>query len=190
MSSEDKVVSPIDEAESSNGNLKSKPKVGKRTRPSPGKIKALKAGLEKAEQEKADLRDKLLRTAAEFENYKKRREAEYGQVMANANVDLLTKFLPILDDIERSIESARGSDDKQGLFEGMELIYKNFTKVLENQGVKPIEAVGQEFDPEKHEALMQIESQDHPSGIVIEEHTRGYEINDRVLRHSQVLVSK
>ena len=72
----------------------------------------------------------------------------------------------------------------------MELIYKNFTKVLENQGVEPIEAVGQEFDPEKHEALLQIESQDHPSGTVVEEHARGYVINGRVLRHSQVLVSK
>ena len=99
MSSEDKVVSPIDEADGSNGNVQSKPKTAKRTRPSSGKIKALKASLEKEEQEKDELRDKLLRTAAEFENYKKRREAEYGQLIANANVDLLTKFLPILDDI-------------------------------------------------------------------------------------------
>ncbi|MCG8607645.1 nucleotide exchange factor GrpE, partial [bacterium] len=82
------------------------------------------------------------------------------------------------------------SAGRDGAWAGVELIYKNFAKVLENQGVKPIDAVGQQFDPEKHAALMQVESEEYPSGTVVEEHTKGYLINDRVLRHSQVLVSK
>lgn len=158
--------------------------------PPAGKSKILKQKLHEAEQKIAELQDQLLRTAAEFDNYKKRRESELGSFIANANADLIANILPVLDDLERSLKIDPASGDLNSFFQGVELIYKNLIRILENQGVKPIAAVGQPFDPEKHAALMQVESKDYPSGTVVEEHVKGYTMNGRVLRHSQVLVSK
>ncbi|MFQ5769499.1 MAG: nucleotide exchange factor GrpE [bacterium] len=174
------------------GDLKHKINPQTKTRKSTSitKIKNLQKKLKEVENEKNNLKDQLLRKAAEFENYKKRRENEYLQLINNANAEVITDLLPILDDFERSMKAAQDSEDFNGLYQGIELIYKNLTKVLENRGVKPIEAIGQEFDPEKHDALLQVESNDHPAGTVVEEHLKGYVMNDRVLRHSQVLVSK
>lgn len=163
---------------------KSKPPV------SAAKLRNLKKQLKELEEENAGLNDQLLRKAAEFENYKKRRENEYLQLIGNANAQLIAELLPILDDLERSIKSGQESTEDGGFYEGVELIHKNLVKVLEGHNVKPIEAVGQEFDPEQHEALMQVESSNHPPGTVVEEHLKGYFISDRVLRYSQVSVSK
>jgi molecular chaperone GrpE len=190
MTSDDKVSPKAPESDQSNGRSVSSSKAAKKSKPSVSKTKALKAKLEEAEERNAKLKDQFLRAAAEFENYKKRRESEYARLVANANAELLAELLPVLDDFERSLSSVAESADRDGAWAGVELMYKNFAKVLENRGVKPIEAVGQEFDPEKHAALMQVESGEYPSGTVVEEHTKGYLINDRVLRHSQVLVSK
>jgi molecular chaperone GrpE len=154
------------------------------------KIKALKEKLRAAEQEAAELKDLLLRKSAEFDNYRKRRESELGQLISNANADLLASILPVLDDLERSTKMDPAAVDGKVLFQGVELIYKNLAKVLESQGVKPIQAIGQPFDPEKHSALLQVERNDQPPGTVVDEHLKGYVMNDRVLRHSQVLVSK
>ena len=163
---------------------------GKKQPTPAAKIKSLKQRLEKAEQQIAELKDQLLRKTADFENFKKRKESEIGQIIANANADLITAILPVLDDLERSLNVDRQAVDFEGLFQGVELIHKNLKRILESQGVKPIAAVGQPFDPEKHSALLQVESKDHPSGVIVDEHVRGYTLNDRVLRHSQVLVSK
>jgi molecular chaperone GrpE len=153
-------------------------------------IKSIKKKLEEVKEENDKLKDQLLRKAAEFDNYKKRTEKDFIQLVANANAELITELLPIVDDLERFIRSTQETDNFEGLHKGIELIYKNLMKILENRGVKPIEAVGKEFDPEKHEALMQVDSNEHPSGTVVEEHLKGYVMNDRVLRHSQVIVSK
>lgn len=153
----------------------------------------LKKKIERLETEKNELKDQLLRKVAEFENYKKRTENEYSQLIKNANADLVADLLPVLDDLERSLASLndkKRAENFEDFREGVELIYKNLTKVLEGKGVKAIEAIGQKFDPEKHHALMQIESKDQPSDTVVDEHLKGYIMNDRVLRHSQVLVSK
>ncbi|MFQ5638316.1 MAG: nucleotide exchange factor GrpE [bacterium] len=160
-----------------------KPPVTARTSPIKKKIAALEA-------ERDGLKDQLMRTAAEFENYKKRRENEFIQLIATSNADLISQLLPILDDFERSMKSAQESKNFQSFYTGVELIFKNLLGVLERQGVKPIEAVGQKFDPELHEALLQVEGGDSPADMVVEEHLRGYKMHDRVLRHSQVLVSK
>ncbi len=156
----------------------------------PSRIKILKEKNEKLEQEQATLREQFLRKAAEFENYKKRRESEFIQLISNANAELIARLLPVLDDLERCLKSDQNSKDFDTLFQGVELIYKKLYKILEDQGLKPIEATGQPLDPEKHAALLQVESKEHPPGTVVEEHVRGYMMNDRVLRHSQVLVSK
>ncbi len=155
-----------------------------------GKIKILKQRLQNSEQQIAELKDQLLRKAAEFENYKKRREGELGQLISNANADLIASILPVIDDLERSLKFDLDAGDSKTFFQGVELIHKNLSKILENQGVKLIQAVGQPFDPESHAALLQVENKDFPSGTVVQEHLKGYTMNDRVLRHSQVLVSK
>ncbi len=157
---------------------------------SPSRLRKLQEELEQTRKERDELKDLLLRKAAEFDNFKRRTENEYVQLIANANADLIKDLLPVVDDLERSLAAAREKEDFAGLLSGVELIYKSFSKVLEERGVKPIPAVGEEFDPEKHDALMQLESKEHAPGIVVDEHRKGYELNGRVLRHSQVLVSK
>lgn len=154
------------------------------------KLEQLEKQYAALENEKDELQERLLRKAAEFDNYKKRTENEFSQLIINANAELIRDLLPIFDDLERSVAAHQQGVDSENLKQGVELIYKNFLKVLEKYNVKPIEAVGQEFDPEKHDALMQIESEKYPSGTVVDEHLKGYMMNDRVLRHSQVLVSK
>lgn len=142
------------------------------------------------EKEREELKELLLRKAAEFDNFKKRTESEYGRLVANANFELVGDLLPIIDDLERSVASAREAQDFRGLLAGVELITGNFISAFGKRGVAPIRAIGEAFDPEKHEALMQVESDKYPSGIVADEHLKGYIMNGRVLRHSQVLVSK
>jgi molecular chaperone GrpE len=175
-----------------NGHSSKSRKHVKKKSTSSSKYKSLKAELEKAQAEREELKDQLLRKAAEFDNYRKRSEKEYAQLVANANAELITELLPVVDDLERSLQSCKESKDKdyESLQKGVELIYKNLMKALEKHGVKPIEALGQSFDPEKHDALLQVDSSDYPPGTVIEEHLKGYMMNGRVLRHSQVLVSK
>ncbi len=175
-----------------NNEEKVRTKSKSKSKPSPSsiKIKNLNKKLEKIENERNEFKDKLLRKAAEFENYKKRRENEVAQLIEITNAELITALLPILDDYKRCIKSAQESEDFKVLFEGVKLIYKNFNKILENKGVKPIDAVGQSFDPEKHDALLQVDNKEHPSGMVVDEHLKGYVMNERILRHSQVLVSK
>jgi len=189
MDVQDKSQQPNDSMvdESQNDNDKDTKKTKKKKS---SEKDTLKEKLEELESENKDLQERLLRKAAEFDNYKKRTENEFAQVMANANAGLIADLLPVLDDFERFLGSGHESEDINGLVSGVELIYKNLVKVLEKRGVEPIDAVGQEFDPEKHEALMQVESEEHPSNTVVDEHLKGYVMNDRVLRHSQVLVSK
>ncbi len=140
--------------------------------------------------ERDELKDLLLRKAAEFDNFRRRTENEYSNVIASASSAVISEFLPVLDDLQRSLEAARAGQDFAALYEGIELVEKNFRRILEQRGVVAIEAVGAGFDPEKHEALMQVDGTDHPSGTVVEEHLTGYEMDGKVLRHAQVLVSK
>lgn len=169
-----------------NGRAKEKAKKSA----SSSNYKSLKKKLDEAKEEYNKLKEQLLRKAAEFDNYKKRTEKEFIQLITNANAELMTELLPIVDDLERSIQSTQETEDIANLHKGVELIYKNLIKVFDKRGVKPIEAIGKEFDPEKHDALMQVDSNAHPSGTIVEEHLKGYVMNERVLRHSQVIVSK
>jgi len=183
----------VEQGKSENGapanSKKSKSRTaGKKTASATDKLEARIAGLE---QERDELKDLLLRKAAEFENFKKRSENEHGQRVASANAQLIAQLLPIVDDFERSLATSdEKKDDLESFRGGVDLIFKNLQKVMESYGVSAIEAVGTEFDPEKHEALMQVESEKSDPGMVVEEHRKGYVMNDRVLRHSQVLVSK
>ncbi|RMD98008.1 MAG: nucleotide exchange factor GrpE [Calditrichaeota bacterium] len=146
--------------------------------------------IEKLREEVEIWRDKYLRQVAEFENFRKRKERELDEFWKVANADLIKKLLPILDDIERSLESAKKDRNFDALVEGIELVYKSFLKVLEAEGVTQISAKGQEFDPEIHEAMMQVEKEDAEPNTVVEEHQKGYLLGKKILRPAKVIVSK
>jgi len=136
-----------------------------------------------------ELKDQLLRTAAEFDNFRKRSKNEKSDLILQANADFVTAFLPVLDDFERFFLASADSD-AETLRQGIELIFKNIQTILTNQGLRAMNSIGRPFDPERHDALMQIDAKDEKSDIVVDEHQKGYELNGRVVRHAKVIVSK
>ena len=146
--------------------------------------------LEDAAQLK-EYKDKYIRLYAEFENVRKRVEREKIEFIKYANEGLLTDFLNILDDLERSVEAARAKhEDYQAFLKGIEMVMAHVYDLLKKNGIKPIEAKGKKFDPHCHEVLMQEESQTHEDGAVIEELQKGYLLEDKVLRTAKVKVAK
>lgn len=142
------------------------------------------------ETQLSQLKDQYLRKVAEFENYKRRTEKEFLAHLEYANEGLISDLLPVLDDFERSLQHMDQSSDAKVLREGIDLIYKKLVSILEKKGLKVMETIGKDFDAEKHQALMQVESDKHESGKVVDQHLKGYLLNDKVIRHAQVLVAK
>ncbi len=142
-------------------------------------------------KEKIDeLNDKVMRQMAEFENFRKRTDKEKAQMFEQGQANVLEKLLPVVDNFERGL-AAVPEEDKDGAFaDGMNKIYKQLIKQLEDLGVTPIEAVGKEFDPNLHNAVMQVESEEYESGMVAQELQKGYMFHETVLRHSMVGVSQ
>jgi molecular chaperone GrpE len=140
-------------------------------------------------RERDTLQDRLLRTAAEFDNYRKRIERERREWTEYAGADILTDMLPIVDDLERALQ-APTTGDVEAYRRGVELIHKQMTDLLRKRGVKTIDAVGTQFDPRVHEAVMQEVSADHKEGEVMAELRRGYTLGDRLLRPAVVKVAK
>jgi molecular chaperone GrpE len=145
--------------------------------------------LEALRREKEALQDRLLRTAAEFDNYRKRIERERRELSEYAGADILTDLLPIIDDLDRALQAPAGGD-AEAYRRGVELIQKQMGDLLRKRGVKPIEAVGAQFDPRFHEAVMQEVSPDHREGEVMAELRRGYMLGERLLRPAVVKVAK
>lgn len=154
------------------------------------KVAEYQSRIETLENQLSQLKDQYLRKVAEFENYKRRTEKEFLAHLEFANEGLITDILPVLDDFERSLQHMNQSNDAQVLREGVDLIYKKLVAVLEKKGLKVMETIGLDFDAEKHQALMQIESDVHESGKIVDQHLKGYLLNDKVIRHAQVLVAK
>lgn len=146
--------------------------------------------LEKKDNEINQLRDRLLRLAAEAENSRKRLEREKADGIAYANEALLRALLPIGDNLELAIQHGEGDSDPQALLEGIKMTQKIFLDVLAKHGCTPFESLGKVFDPNFHEAMMQQESDEHPEKIVLQEFQKGYMLNDRLLRPAMVVVSK
>jgi len=152
-------------------------------------LETLRAELEKAQAQAAEYLDGWQRARAEFANYKKRMEAEWEEFRRTSNEALLLKLLPVVDDFERAFQTL--PDDLKGKpwVDGIAMILRKLQAVLESENVTPIEAEGQPFDPQWHEAVMQEETTEHPDGYVIEEMQRGYRLGERVLRPTMVKVA-
>ena len=142
------------------------------------------------ETEVNQYKELILRKAAEFENYKRRTENDQLNLFKYAAEALIIKLLPTVDDLERSLAHFNEETDVQKIKEGLQLIYNKFLKTLDDQGVKKIESIGQPFNVEFHEALMQRADDTVPPHTVIDELETGYMYKDRVIRHSKVIVSE
>ena len=146
--------------------------------------------LEAAQEENAKLRDQLLRTIAEFENCKKRTLKEKAELILNGGEKTITAILPVLDDFERALADTH-TDDSNAIREGMELIFKKFTKTLEGLGVHKIETEDKDFDVDFHEAIAMVPGMgDDKKGKVIDCVQTGYTLNDKVIRHAKVAVGQ
>ena len=141
---------------------------------------------DKFEQQIEDLTDRLKRSMAEFDNYRKRTEKEKSSMYIIGAKDIVEKILPIVDNFERGLAQAPENDP---FADGMKMIYKQLMTALDEMGVKPIEAVGKDFDPNLHNAVMHVEDESVGENIVVEEFQKGYTYKDFVVRHSMVKVA-
>ena len=132
------------------------------------------------------LEDKVKRQMAEFDNFRKRTTKEKDQMFSMGEKNVIEKMLPVVDNFERGLAAIPEEEKGGALASGMEMIYKQLYKQLEDLGVKPIEAVGKEVDPNFHNAVMQVASEEYESGIVAQEFVKGYTYHDTVIRHSMV----
>jgi molecular chaperone GrpE len=150
-------------------------------------VAKLKERLAAVEKEKTDNYERLLRAAADLDNFRKRSRKEQEDARLKAREDLLKETLPGIDNLERALAAAKGSDP---IVDGVRMVLKQFHTALERFDVKAFEAVGQPFDPTRHEAIAQVESADHPPGTVVTELQRGYTNGPRLLRPAMVTVAK
>ena len=198
---------PDEEKASGNGDEETDPGTGEEEKDSengeeePGTEKAAKnekdgffgrkykKELAKKEEELNALKDRYMRTLAEYENYRKRTEKEKADIYTYAVKDVMTKMLPILDNLERGLAVIPEESKADPVAEGMDKICKQFQKTLQDIGVKPIEAEGKEFDPNLHNAVMHVEDENLGENVVAEELQKGYTYKESVVRHSMVKVA-
>ena len=144
---------------------------------------------DKKDEKIEELTDRVRRQMAEFDNFRKRTEKEKTQMFETGAKSIVEKILPVVDNFERGLAAVTEEEKGSPFVEGMEKIYKQMMTMLEEAGVKPIEAVGQEFDPNLHNAVMHIEDEEFGENIIAEEFQKGYTYRDSVVRHSMVKVA-
>jgi len=161
-------------------------------------IEKLQKQLSDSESLLGTYKDQLLRLAAEFENYRKRVEADRIEFIKYSNEKMIKELLPILDDFERALVTAKSKNPSgaqnsentgESFYKGVQLIYQKLSKLLEDKGVKPIDSIGKEFDVMYHDVLMQVPRTDVPPHIIIEEVERGYTLYGKVIKHAKVIVA-
>jgi len=160
------------------------------------RIEALEERVEELENERDELNDRLLRKAAEFDNYRRRMEREKERRYTTGRLDVIEPMLEVIDDFERSLDAVEDLDEAQdvasayeSLKGGVEMVFRKFQDTLETLGVEPIEAEGQSFDENLHEAMMRQPTDDAEPGTVLQEIRKGYRMEDQVVRHSRVVVA-
>lgn len=153
-------------------------------------IDELKKTLSEKEEIVKSLQDKMLYMQADFENFKKIKNKEKQDVLKFGNEVLIKDLLPVVDNLERALEHASKTNDFKSIHDGVKIVLNEFLKVLEKAGVQPVEALGQKFDPNFHEAFFQEERKDVEPEIIVSEHLKGYVLNGRLIRPSLVSISK
>ncbi|NCU17465.1 nucleotide exchange factor GrpE [Pallidibacillus pasinlerensis] len=153
-------------------------------------LKTLQEKIEQLQKELEAKEDRLLRIQAEYDNYRKRTRNEMEALKEYGSQDLATELLPALDNFERALQSNVTSEDGKALLQGVEMVYKSILDTFKNAGIEPIEAVGKEFDPHEHHAVIQGNDDQYDSNIVIEELQKGYKLKDRVIRPAMVKVNQ
>lgn len=151
-----------------------------------GKKASKKEKKNKAQERIEELEDKVKRQLAEFENFRNRTEREKAAMYETGAKSVIEKILPVIDNFERGLASVLEEEKESPFVDGMNKVYKQMMTELENLGVKAIPAVGEEFDPDLHNAVMQVESEEYESGIIASELQKGYTYRDAVVRHSMV----
>lgn len=149
-----------------------------------------KKELSSVDEEAREYLEYLKRLKAEFDNYKKRNSKEQDRRVSLFREDLIKQFLPIVDDLERALDSGKKTKDKADFIQGVEIIFNQLKITLEKQGLEQIKAKGEIFDPRLHEAIMKVELEEYPDNVVVEEMRKGYKLKDRVLRPTMVKVNK
>ena len=144
---------------------------------------------DKKDEQIEELKDKLTRQMAEFDNFRKRTEKEKSAMYEIGAKDIIEKILPVVDNFERGLGAVTEEQKEDSFVSGMEMIYKQIMTTLDSVGVKAIEAVGNEFDPDFHNAVMHVEDEEVGENIVVEEFQKGYKYRDTVVRHSMVKVA-
>ena len=167
-----------DAKDSGNGTKKEEPKKGFF-----GKKK------DKKDEQIEELNDRLRRTMAEFEHFRKRTEKEKSAMYEVGAKSIVERILPVIDNFERGLSAPPADESAKAFVDGMDMIYKQLLKTLEESGVKAIEAVGQEFDPNFHNAVMHVEDESVGENVIVEEFQKGYLYRDSVVRHSMVKVA-
>lgn len=150
-----------------------------------------RAELDKVKDDLSKAKDALLRTAADFDNFRKRQRREMEDNKKFATEKVLLELLPVLDNLQRALGAAKDAPaDAAGIVQGVKMVADQFRSVMESQGLKGFDSVGQVFDPMKHEAVSERDAEEVPAGHVVEEFQRGYMLHDRVVRPAMVVVSK
>lgn len=176
----------VDNAEATSDNADEAEDAQKSTKE---KSKLFKKKKDAKDEKIEELSDKLLRQMAEFDNFRKRTEKEKSAMYEIGAKDIIEKLLPVVDNFERGFQSVAEEDKGDAFVTGMEMVYKQLMTMLETVGVKPIDAVGQEFNPDLHNAVMHVEDEEVGDNIIVEEFQKGYTYRDSVVRYSMVKVA-
>lgn len=152
-------------------------------------VQALKAALADKEAAYADLDSQMRRLAADFDNFRRRQSQERENLIKFAGERILERFLDVMDNFERALQAGRTATDAETVLKGVDMIHRQLKEFLAKEGVNPMDAAGQTFDPNQHEAVVQTDVDDQPDQTVLEEFRKGYLLNGRVLRHAMVRIA-
>lgn len=186
---EEECAKEASEDEEASGNEEEEPDEEDEDKKSGKKLFGKKNKKDKKDEKIEELTDRLTRQIAEFDNFRKRTEKEKSQMYEIGAKDIIEEILPVVDNFERGLDAVKEEDKEDPFIQGMEMVYKQLITVLEELGVKPIEAVGKEFDPNLHNAVMHVEDENFGENIIAEEFQKGYMYRDSVVRHSMVKVA-
>ena len=186
---EEECAKEASEGEEASENEEEEPDEEDEDKKSGKKLFGKKNKKDKKDEKIEELTDRLTRQMAEFDNFRKRTEKEKSQMYEIGAKDIIEKILPVVDNFERGLDAVKEEDKEDPFIQGMEMVYKQLMTVLGELGVKPIEAVGKEFDPNLHNAVMHVEDENFGENIIAEEFQKGYMYRDSVVRHSLVKVA-